>query len=224
MTKQPIIFCDFDGTITNNDNIIAIMKKFAPSQWEKLKDDVLSQRISIKEGVGNMFSLLPTNWKQEITEYVISQAEIRPGFEEFVAYTREKDIKLLIVSGGIDFFVNPLLQPFNIDRADIYCNGSDFSAERIKITWPNTCDRFCNNDCGCCKPSILRNYQADEYERIVIGDSITDLQAAKRADSVIARDFLIEKCRALGLNYKPFETFYDVIEIINQRQGELEGA
>ncbi|MEC1069527.1 2-hydroxy-3-keto-5-methylthiopentenyl-1-phosphate phosphatase, partial [Priestia megaterium] len=25
------IFCDFDGTITNSDNIISIMKQFAPS-------------------------------------------------------------------------------------------------------------------------------------------------------------------------------------------------
>lgn len=55
---KPIIFCDFDGTITNSDNIIAIMKKFAPPGWEELKDGVLKQKISISTGVGKMFSCL----------------------------------------------------------------------------------------------------------------------------------------------------------------------
>lgn len=55
MTKR-VIFCDFDGTITDNDNIIAIMKQFAPPEWETLKDDILAQRISVQEGVGKMFS------------------------------------------------------------------------------------------------------------------------------------------------------------------------
>ncbi len=221
MSRQPIIFCDFDGTITKSDNIIAIMKKFAPPEWEELKDAILGQRISIREGVGKMFSLLPTELKNDIKEYAIRQAEFRPGFEDFVAFTKEQNIKLLVVSGGIDFFVYRLLEPFDIAREDIYCNSSDFSGERIRITWPHPCDRFCNNDCGCCKPSILRNYDPEKSDRIVIGDSITDLQAAKLADQVIARSFLTEKCRELGLAYKPFETFYDVIGILKQRQEEL---
>lgn len=41
--KKPIVCCDFDGTITKNDNIIRIMKQFAPSEWTKLKDGVLSK-------------------------------------------------------------------------------------------------------------------------------------------------------------------------------------
>ncbi|WP_408009887.1 2-hydroxy-3-keto-5-methylthiopentenyl-1-phosphate phosphatase [Pseudalkalibacillus sp. A8] len=221
MSRQPIIFCDFDGTITMSDNIITIMKKFAPPEWEELKDLILSQRISIREGVGKMFSLLPKDLKDDIKEYAIRQAEFRPGFEEFVAFTKEQNIKLLVVSGGIDFFVYRLLVPFDIERHDIYCNGSDFTGERIRITWPHPCDRYCDNDCGCCKPSILRNYDPKQYDRIVIGDSITDLQAAKIADKVISRGFLTEKCRELDLDYRAFETFYDVIGILKQRQEEL---
>ena len=29
------VFCDFDGTITNNDNIMSIMEKFAPPELKK---------------------------------------------------------------------------------------------------------------------------------------------------------------------------------------------
>jgi 2-hydroxy-3-keto-5-methylthiopentenyl-1-phosphate phosphatase len=216
--KKPVIFCDFDGTITNSDNIIAIMKQFAPSEWEAIKDDVLAQNVSVKEGVGKMFSLLPTSLKQEIIDFLLHKAEIREGFSEFVAFTKQEDIPLYIVSGGIDFFVHRLLDGL-VEKESIYCNGSDFSGETIAITWPHSCDDECGNDCGCCKPSIIRKLEKEEDFKIVIGDSITDLQAAKMADAVMARDFLMEKCEELQIPYRPFTTFYDVISHVKELTG-----
>jgi 2-hydroxy-3-keto-5-methylthiopentenyl-1-phosphate phosphatase len=209
------IICDFDGTITETDNIIAIMKKFAPPEWDALKNGVLSQEISIREGVGNMFQLLPSSLKSEILEFILEHAEIRAGFKEFVQYTKEKSIPLYIVSGGIDFFVYPLLEGL-IGEDQIYCNKADFSNEMIKIEWPHSCDDFCDNDCGCCKPSLIKRLTSNDQRKIVIGDSITDLQGAKLADFVIARDLLLEKCEELRLPHKPFTTFYDVIEVLDR--------
>lgn len=215
--KKPMIFCDFDGTITNSDNIIAIMKKFAPAEWDDIKDKVLSQEISIKEGVGKMFALLLSEKKEIITEYILAHAEIRDGFREFVAFTKEEGIPLYIVSGGIDFFVKPLLDGV-VEEANIYCNHSDFSGETINILWPHACDEECNNDCGCCKPSIIRKLAETDTYKIVIGDSITDLEATKLADQVIARDFLIKKCEEHSIPFSPFETFYDVMKILKIRE------
>ena len=50
------VFCDFDGTITNNDNIMSIMEKFAPPEAEEVKNKILSQELSIQEGVFNYFN------------------------------------------------------------------------------------------------------------------------------------------------------------------------
>jgi 2-hydroxy-3-keto-5-methylthiopentenyl-1-phosphate phosphatase len=210
MNKQPIIFCDFDGTITQSDNIIAIMRQFAPPEWEPIKDAVISQKISVKKGVGKMFSLLPSSLKNEIISYVKKTGIIRAGFAEFVRFTKKQNIPLYIVSGGIDFFVYPILDRY-IDRSAIYCNASDFSGEHIQIVWPYACDEQCTNDCGCCKPSILRQFDSDKYEKIVIGDSITDFEAAKTADRVYARDFLIQQCEKLQIPYTPFEKFTEII-------------
>jgi 2-hydroxy-3-keto-5-methylthiopentenyl-1-phosphate phosphatase len=214
---QPIIFCDFDGTVTDSDNIIAIMKKYAPPEWNELKDKVLSQEISIREGVGKMFSLLPSAHKEEISNYILGHAAIRNGFHEFVEYTRNQRIPLYIVSGGIDFFVEPLLCGI-VSPGQIYCNESDFSEEKIRIHWPHSCDEECQNECGCCKPSVIRKLADKDTYKIVIGDSITDLQAAKMADKVIARDFLIEKCKEQSINYEAFEDFFDVIKILKKQE------
>jgi 2-hydroxy-3-keto-5-methylthiopentenyl-1-phosphate phosphatase len=210
VSKKPVIFCDFDGTITEKDNIIAIMKRFAPPGWEQIKDDVLAQRVSIREGVGKIFSLLPVGLKEEIVSFVRDNAPIREGFADFVRFAHEEGIPLYVVSGGIDFFVYPVLAGL-VEKEFIYCNGSDFSGETIRILWPHPCGDTCANDCGLCKPTILQRFDANEHYRIVIGDSITDLLAAKLADRVFARDFLIEKCEEYGIAYTSFASFYDII-------------
>jgi len=217
MTKQLVLFCDFDGTITENDNIIAIMKQFAPPEWEGLKDDILAERISVQEGVGKMFSLLPSTLKDRIVDFLLGTARLREGFREFVAWTNEQGIPLYIVSGGIDFFVHPMLDGL-IDKEHIFCNGSDFSGETIRITWPHACDNECQNGCGCCKPSLLRKLTRPNGYHVVIGDSITDLAAAKQADYVLARDFLLKKCQELDLPHAPFATFFDVMDHLQRME------
>jgi 2-hydroxy-3-keto-5-methylthiopentenyl-1-phosphate phosphatase len=209
-----MIFCDFDGTITENDNIVAIMRKFAPPEWEEIKCAILSQRISIKKGVGQFFRLLPSELKDEMTTFILEDAIIREGFDEFVSYTKKNGLDLVVVSGGMDFFVHPLLKGYDLP---IYCNKANFDEETIRVEWAHSCDDQCINECGCCKPSILREIGQERY-KIVIGDSITDLQAAKQADLVIARDFLQQKCEELNLLYQPFKTFHDVIRILEQNE------
>jgi 2-hydroxy-3-keto-5-methylthiopentenyl-1-phosphate phosphatase len=211
MTKKRIIFCDFDGTITVNDNIVAIMKHFKPGNWEELVEQVISKKISIREGVGRMFALLPASMKQEVVDYAISNVKIRDGFRELLAYAKQEDITFLVTSGGIDFFVYPVLSDFPIPKENIYCNGSDFSGEHIHITWPHPCDEQCRNDCGMCKTTIIRGYPEAEYHRILIGDSVTDFEGAKLADTVFARSHLIQMCEELHMPYYAYETFFDVI-------------
>lgn len=216
LNKQQVIFCDFDGTITENDNIVAIIKHFNPPGWEAIVNDVIRQAKPIKQGVGEMFRLLPSSMREEVVKYAISNARIRAGFAELLDYCRERDIPFYVTSGGIDFFVYPLLAPFGIPEDHIYCNGSDFSGERIEITWPHPCEGQCETDCGMCKPSVIRRFPEDRYERILIGDSVTDFAGAKLVDLVFSRSHLTLKCAELGLPYHEFETFHDVIEQLKQ--------
>ncbi len=214
-----VIFCDFDGTVTEKDNIVAIMEEFAPDGWKPIVNDILNENISIREGVGKLFSRIPSDKKEEIIEFVLTRSKIRDGFQEFIDFTKKENIPLYIVSGGIDFFVHPVLKD-KLNPEQIICNHSDFSDEQINITWPNKCDELCQNDCGCCKPSFIRKVdnQFSNYQKIVIGDSISDLQASKLADVVFARDYLIEKCEENKIRYTPFKTFFDVIHALEKEE------
>ena len=161
------IFCDFDGTITNNDNIMSIMEKFAPPEAEEVKNRILSQELSIQEGVSQLFQFIPTNLHDEIIQFLIETAEIRNGFHEFIQFVNKNNISFYVISGGMDFFVYPLLQGI-IPKEQIYCNETDFSSEFIAVKWPHPCDHHCQNHCGLCKSSLIRKLSNTNDFHIVI--------------------------------------------------------
>ncbi|MEW4370240.1 2-hydroxy-3-keto-5-methylthiopentenyl-1-phosphate phosphatase [Paenibacillus kandeliae] len=219
--KQPVIFCDFDGTITNSDNIVSIMKHFSPPGYKEIMDGVVNQQRSIRDGVGAMFGLMPSSQKKDIIDYVLQHAGIREGYSDFLEFVRAQHIPYYVTSGGIDFFLKPLLEPFDIPEDHIFCNSADFSEETITILWPHQCDEHCDNDCGMCKTTVMRGFSSEKYERILIGDSLTDFEGAKIADLVYSRSVLTDKCRELGVPHVPFETFHDIIDDLRQRTGAM---
>lgn len=213
------IFCDFDGTITETDNIVAIMQQFAPDESKAIVEAVLSKTIGIKEGVHQMFQLLPSDKRTDITQFVLQQARIRDGFDEFVKFAHAENIPFYVISGGIDFFVEPLLAPFGPFNG-IYCNAASFDEAFIDVKFPYACAPLCDHyetqACGCCKPTIMERHSDDDTYRIVIGDSVTDFEAAKHADAVFARDRLQKKCAELQIAHTPFTTFHDCLAALKR--------
>ncbi|MET4561312.1 2-hydroxy-3-keto-5-methylthiopentenyl-1-phosphate phosphatase [Lysinibacillus parviboronicapiens] len=216
---KPIIFCDFDGTITATDNIVSLMTHFVPEESEKIAKAMMAQTITFKEGVTAMFELLSTTQKDDVIQYLLDTAVIREGFGEFVHYAHEHAIPFYVVSGGVDFFIEPMLEKFG-PFSGVYCNSADFSEKQITLIYPNSCDEECakyeSQGCGCCKPTVMRKVAHNDHFKIVIGDSISDFEAAKQADLVLARDHLITRCEDLHISHKPFETFYDCLEAIKE--------
>lgn len=216
--KKTVIFCDFDGTITITDNIVAIMKHFQPEGYDVIMEETINQNISLREGVGAMFALMPSNLKENIVNFVLDYAGIREGFQDFLDYLHHSNIEFNVTSGGMDFFIDPLLKPFGIPEDHIYCNSADFTGEHIVITWPNPCQPPCENGCGMCKTTVMRQYPEDSYFRILIGDSLTDFEGAKIADLVYSRSWLTTKCEELGVAHVPYETFHDILNDLQQKQ------
>ena len=149
--KTPIIFSDFDGTITERDVIFIVMEKFAPPKWIQIKDKVLYERtITLKEGVEKLFNLVDSSKKNEIIKYVKEKVKLRQGFTEFLNFCKNEKFEFNVLSGGLDFHIEPVLEDFK-DKLKIFCNKANFNSEKIKIDYkylPKDCS-LCG-DCGFC--------------------------------------------------------------------------
>jgi 2-hydroxy-3-keto-5-methylthiopentenyl-1-phosphate phosphatase len=210
-----VIFCDFDGTAAEQEVIVSLFRAFGPPGWEAVRDAIIAGTVSVRDGVGRLFAQIPSSRVPEMVAYAQWIATLRSGFREFLEYCRVHGHQFLLTSGGVDFFIYPILEGI-LPRDQIYCNGSDSSGPTVRILWPHACDEQCLADCGMCKPSIMRRFPPERYRRVVIGDGVTDLPAAWLADLVIARDLLVIKCREAGIPYEPFETFYDVMAVLDR--------
>lgn len=216
--KKPIIFSDFDGTITKRDVIVMIMEKFAPPEWVEIKDKILYERtITLKDGVEKLFGLIGSSKKNEIIDFVKKEAKIRAGLDNFLDFCKEENIEFNMLSAGLDFFIEPVLERYK-NKLKIYCNKANFNSSHIKIDYkylPKDCI-LCGN-CGCCKIEIIEKYPKEEFTRVLIGDGLAELNAAKIADIVFATGNLIKLLEQEGISHIPFNNFYEVQEQLAQK-------
>ncbi len=214
MNSNLIVFSDFDGTITEKDVIVSIMAKFAPPEWKSIMRDILSEKLTISEGVRKLFRLIPSSKKDEILEWAIKNIKIRKGFEEFLEFLNKRNIPFIVLSGGLDFYVYEYLKPYRNLITEIYCNRAIFDREFIDIEFIYDCNSVCQKDCGMCKGSVIAKYK--EKIKVHIGDSITDISASKVADIVFARGDLAKRLEKVGKTFYRFNDFSGIIETFNR--------
>jgi 2-hydroxy-3-keto-5-methylthiopentenyl-1-phosphate phosphatase len=218
--RPVVVFSDFDGTITQKDVIIMIMEAFAPPVWREIVDEILNKRtLSIKEGVSQLFRLISPEKKPEIQAFVEENVRFRDGFEDFLSFCQQNAIPFQVLSGGVDFFVHPVLAAFQ-SQIEIFCNGASFDANQkgIELTMPYfepNCSQC--GQCACCKIALMNHLPAESTFRIAIGDSLTDLPMARVADWTFARGQLIDYCNEEGLAVTPYEDFWDIQQAIQAR-------
>src|SRR5437016_1235955 len=127
MKAKPLaVFCDFDGTITERDMIVTLCEKFCPPGWERIKDDVLSRQKGVRQGVAELFAMIPSSKKADMIQFARETMRLRAGFKEFLEFCKTNGLKLIVCSGGIDFFVEPLMEPFRPWIHKLYSIPSDF--------------------------------------------------------------------------------------------------
>lgn len=219
MTAPLGFFCDFDGTISTKDRITSIMREFVPEQAAPFLERVNRREISVRTAVEAMFALIPSARFDEVREFVVSTTVIREGFGRFVEYATEHNWPIAVVSGGFDFFVDPAIAPWR-DHLTVFYNRVDASGEHLRAVWPHPCDELCSADCGLCKPTILRSYKDKVRHSVVIGDGVTDFEAARHADFVYARASLLTECQRHGLPHNAFETFDDIVADLSSGRAE----
>lgn len=211
---QKVFLSDFDGTITERDVIHSIMENFAPPIWKNILNELMTGKIDIDIGIKKMFNLIPSDKKEEIINWVLENIKIREGFDDFLDFLNENNILFVILSGGIDFYINPLIEPYKDKIHKIYSNKAIFKKDYIDVEFIYKCDGVCKRSCGVCKPYIIKK-DFKNYFKFYAGDGITDLTASEYVDFIFATGSLQKYLK--NKDFFSFDNFYQIREFINEK-------
>ncbi len=217
MTESPrkaVVFCDFDGTITTEDMIVGVWRQFAPPGWESDVRGIFEGRQTLKDGVAAVFAKIPSAKEDEIIAHVQRIVKFRQGFAPFLDFCEASGVGFTVCSGGIDFFVHPVLAPYRARIKKIYTIPADLSGPMIRLRHTMTC-----GSCGLCKAMAMEEHPG--AFKILIGDSLTDLHGAEKADLVFARAKLKEILTQQGKPFEPYETFDEIRETLTRKYPEI---
>ena len=202
--------CDFDGTVTVEEVSNLLLYEFTDGDWRKIVDDFYKGRMTVIECMERCFAMIKAD-KNAMIDFILQNdhIKIRPGFQDFHKYCREKDLYFVIVSNGIKFYIDAIMKNMGLNDVEVNAAENEFTPEGMRITY--NCPGMNKKETDF-KESYTRLFVKQGYNVICIGDSVSDIFTARRASHVFATDALRRHCREEGLDYIPFDTFYDVIE------------
>ena len=209
MKNIEYIFTDFDGTITKYDVISRFISTFSKGDYKIAEKEWCEGKISSKECFTRQFKMIDGLSCKKYHEF-INSVEIDPYFFEFYELMKSKEKKIIVVSDGVDAFIEPVLKRHNISLP-IFSNSLKLievsDKYNFEINYPNI-NKNCKVGLGCCKCEISERFTKSF---VYIGDGLSDRCIAKKAKFIFAKKSLKDFCTANKMKFIPFETFREII-------------
>lgn len=217
------IFVDFDGTVTQKDVGNGIFDRFLRPDllkqgWhEEIIRDWKAGRITSREclSLECEYSVVT---EKELNEELDTYA-ITPGFIALSQYCRKHEIPLVILSDGLDYYIEYILEKNGLSDIEYRANHMYFSNGSLGVEFPFS-EKGCGK-CGNCKRWHIDTLNHNGDSVIYVGDGYSDRYAIRSADVIFARSDLTEFCIKENLKYIPYDDFYDVLNFIENGDGNL---
>ncbi len=212
MREPWAIVCDFDGTALTDDLGDRVALRFAgEANYRAAEDAYRAGALSFGALLCRIFAPI-TAGRDEIADFARTHGVLRPGFERFLDACRARSRPFLLVSSGLDAYIEPVL-----DRLPAHLRGHlELRANRATPSGRGLDVSFHGDDCGFCgfcKGNVVRELQAAGHKVLAIGDGAGDRHAADVADAVFARrgSSLARYCAERRIRHDVFETFDEVM-------------
>jgi len=217
-----VILCDFDDTAADRNVATLLLDAFpkgpfaqAGLRWRDLHGQYLNAEITLAEYQERAFTGMPVSRERQAA-YAREHASLRPGFRELADYCTGNDIELAIVSHGLDFYVQALLEAAGLGHLPVFAvETSDSEAGGTTFAY-----RFARDECawapGNCKCSVVEEYRERGHRVLYAGDGLSDTCPAKQADFVFARDRLLHFCETHGLPHRELADFNVIVDYLEE--------
>ncbi|KAI9903831.1 hypothetical protein N3K66_000360 [Trichothecium roseum] len=209
-----IFFTDFDGTVTTADSNDYMTDNlgYGKPRRVQLNKDVLYGRMDFRDSFQDMLDSVTTPFN-ECVSILKQNIKLDPGFKEFYEWSRENNIPIVILSGGMQPVIRALLDILLGPGWDIQIVSNDVEARPGKdVNEVGGWNIKFHDDTphGHDKSIEIRKYSSlpNRPTMFYAGDGVSDLSAARETDLLFAKadKDLVTWCE----NEKvPFVTFRD---------------
>jgi 2,3-diketo-5-methylthio-1-phosphopentane phosphatase len=217
-----LVLCDFDGTVSRTDVGYQFFVRFTGQGWRDIDAAYCRGEIGSRQAYARAAAILEGD-REGMLDFVLNRAELDRDFPAFRHFCRERGWELIIVSDGLDFYIDAVLRRHGLEDIPVRTNRAVFppgGPPDIQFPWASEdCGR-----CGTCKREILRALRDGGARIIYVGDGHSDVCPSAEADLVFAKRYLLRACEQDGRPCVPFDRFGDVQDFLARNPFPLPGA
>lgn len=210
-SAAPILFLDFDGTISKRDAIDAILERFADQSWKILEEMWKGGAIGSRECLHEQIALVRAS--QGEINALLDEIELDAGFAELLKTCRRNSIQTFIVSDGFDYCIGRILSrsgiPKEAQNFRIFSSHLEYASGAWRTAFPYF-PTACAHGCATCKPQVMKNLNAHNAPTVFVGDGLSDRYAARAAELVFAKKGLAKYCAAENIEFAAYENLQEV--------------
>lgn len=211
------VFCDFDGTVAKKDVGRELFLHFLGPRAEEIGRAYRENRITARECLRSQAELVAGVTREDVGAFV-DQFDVDDYFGEFRTFCTLNEIPLVILSDGLDFYVERILRSHGAGDCDFFANHAEFVSTdgvgKLEVSFPYT-DSECDL-CGNCKRNHMLTQTSDDESIVYVGDGISDRCPVRYADIVFAKRDLIRYCQQENISYFEYATFREVRQRLEQ--------
>ncbi|HXM50184.1 MAG TPA: MtnX-like HAD-IB family phosphatase [Pyrinomonadaceae bacterium] len=217
--QTPILFLDFDGTISRRDAVDAILETYADPKWLAFEAEWREGRIGSRDCLRAQMSLVRASRKQ--IDSLLDEIGIDEDLVALLEMCALQEIPVHIISDGFDYCIRRILSGAN-KRIAAYLRGGRVCAAHLESRghlWRTEFPFFhqtCGHGCATCKPAVMRLLNKTNAPAIFVGDGFSDRYAVESADLVFAKDGLAAYCTEQLIEHTPYQTLGDVAAHIDR--------
>jgi 2-hydroxy-3-keto-5-methylthiopentenyl-1-phosphate phosphatase len=204
---KTLVQCDFDGTITEEDVSFQLLDAFANGDWRQLLTEYREDKISVGYFNTKAFTMIRAD-RQTLLNFVKNEVRIRAGFRELLDCCRGKGFRFVIVSNGLDFYIEAILRDIGIDNIEVLAAQTHFSPKGIEVKYIGPEGNQIQDGF---KEVYIRLFLSRGYRIVYVGNGASDIPSAKLAHHIFSRGELLTYCKQTNLYCTPFVDLNDVV-------------
>ena len=210
---HPAVLTDFDDTAAVQNVAELLLNRFGAPDWMDVRQRFRDGHIDLKEYQEITFKSIQAD-RATMQSYVKKHANLRPYFQEIWGFCQANGFPMAVVSQGLDFYIQALLDKEGLGRVPIYAVNTEFQNGEISYQYEYNYPG--KEPEGNSKGFVVKSFQQRGCHVFFAGDGRSDLEAAQVADTVFAHSTLAKFCDDEGISYNHFQDFGAMLVSVQQ--------